>query len=227
MSGGLGFLDIILFAMLAAFLIYRLGSVLGKRTGHEQQRPDVFGGGAAPGSEEAHEDNVISLPDRTPEPDAVAVEPDTPLAAALTQIKLADQNFDERVFVGGAQAAFEMVVQAYATGDTDTLRNLLSDEVYENFAAAIQDRESKNQTHETTMVGIDATEIIEAEMEGRNAFVTVKYISEQVNVTRDADGEVAEGDPSAVVRITDIWTFARDVSAADPNWTLIATRSPN
>ncbi len=224
MSGGLGFIDIILFAMLAAFLIYRLGSVLGKRTGHEQQRPDMFVTG---GAEEQREDNVISLLDRTPEPEEPSVEPGSPLEAALTQIKLADQTFDEAAFLVGATAAFEMVVNSFAEGDTETLRNLLNDEAYENFAVAIRDREAQERTHETTVVGVDVVEIIEAEMQDRNALVTVKYVSEQVNVTREANGNVAEGDPSAVVRITDIWTFARNASSSDPNWTLVATRSPN
>ena len=224
MSGGLGFIDIILFAMLAVFLIYRLGSVLGKRTGHEQQRLDQFG---TSGADRQSEDNVISLPDRTPEPEGSSVEPGSPLEAALTQIKLADQMFDEADFITGATAAFEMVVDSFALGQTETLRNLLSDEVYENFAEAIRDRQAQERTHETTVVGIDVVEIIEAEMQDHDALVTVKYVSEQVNVTRDADGDVAEGHPSAVVRITDIWTFARNVSSSDPNWTLVATRSPN
>lgn len=225
MSGGLGFLDIILFAMLAAFLVYRLGSVLGKRTGNEQQRPDIPGAGAGP--DEGQEANVISLADRSLDPENELVEAASPLDAAITQIKLADRLFDEEGFVTGARMAFEMVVESFAGGDTATLRNLLSDDVYENFAAAIHDRVSKDQTHETTMVGFDVAEIIEAEMEGRNALVTVKYISDQVNVTRDAAGETIEGDPAAVTRITDIWTFARDVSSSSPNWVLIATRSPN
>jgi predicted lipid-binding transport protein (Tim44 family) len=225
MSGGLGFLDIILFAMLAAFLVYRLGSVLGKRTGNEQQRPDIPGAGAGP--DEGQEANVISLADRSLDPENELVEAASPLDAAITQIKLADRSFDEEGFVTGARMAFEMVVESFAGGDTATLRNLLSDDVYENFAAAIHDRVSKDQTHETTMVGFDVAEIIEAEMEGRNALVTVKYISDQVNVTRDAAGEAIEGDPAAVTRITDIWTFARDVSSSSPNWVLIATRSPN
>ncbi len=224
MSGGLGFIDIILFAMLAAFLIYRLGSVLGKRTGHEQKRPDPF---VTNGAEEQREDNVISLLDRTPEPETSSMEPGSPLEAALTQIKLADQTFDEAAFIVGATAAFEMVVNSFAEGDTETLRNLLSDEAYENFAMAIHDREAQERTHETTVVGVDVVEIIEAEMQDQNALVTVKYVSEQVNVTREANGNVAEGDPSAVVRITDIWTFARNASSSDPNWTLVATRSPN
>ena len=224
MSGGLGFIDIILFAMLAAFLIYRLGSVLGKRTGHEQQRPELYG---ASGDEAQREDNVISLPDRTPEPEESVSEPRSPLEAALTQIKLADRTFEASDFITGATAAFEMIVNSFAEGDTETLQNLLSDEVYENFAAAIRDREAQERTHETTVVGVDVAEIIEAEMQEQNALVTVKYVSEQVNVTRESNGDVAEGDPSAVVKITDIWTFARNVSSSDPNWILVATRSPN
>ena len=225
MSGGLGFLDIILCAMRAAFLVYRLGSVLGKRTGNEQRRPDISGAEASP--DEGQEANVISLADRSPDPENELAELASPLEAAITQIKLADQSFDEEGFVSGARAAFEMVVDSFANGDTDMLRSLLSDDVYENFAAAIHDRVSKNQTHLTTMVGFDVTEIIEAEMEGRNALVTVKYISDQVNVTQNSEGEVVDGDPTAVTRITDIWTFARDVSSSNPNWALIATRSPN
>ena len=225
MSGGLGFIDIILFGMLAAFLVYRLTNVLGKRTGHEQRRPDLFGksdGADAPG-----EENVVTLPDHSSESEEIKAEPESPLEAALTQIKLVDQNFDEGVFLGGARAAFEMVVDAFAQGDTDTLRNLLSDEVYENFAVAIRDRESKDRTLETTVVGVDVADIVESEIQGQDAFITVKYISEQVNVTREAGGEVVGGDPNAVVRVTDLWTFARDVSSTDPNWTLVATRSPN
>jgi len=225
MSGGLGFIDIILFAMLAAFLVYRLTSVLGKRTGHEQRRPDLFG--KSDGADEPGEDNVVTLPDHSSEPEKIKTEPESPLESALTQIKLADQTFDEKGFLGGAQAAFEMVVDAFAQGDTDTLRNLLSDEVYENFEVAIRDREAKDRTLETTVVGVDVADIVEGEIQGQDVLITVKYISEQVNVTREAGGEVVGGDPSAVVRVTDLWTFARDVSSTDPNWTLVATRSPN
>lgn len=225
MSGGLGFIDIILFAMLAAFLIYRLGSVLGKRTGHERERPDLFRAGTS--REANEEDNVVSLPDRGVEPDIEPARPMSPLDEGVAAVRLADRNFDPAEFAKGANSAFEMIVEGFARGDTETLQNLLSDEVYANFATAIQEREAANQTHETTIVGVDVAEIIEAELDGRTSLVTMKYVSEQVNVTREEDGSVADGDPSAVARITDIWTFARDVDSSDPNWTLVATRSPN
>jgi predicted lipid-binding transport protein (Tim44 family) len=221
MSGGLGFIDIILFAMLAAFLIYRLGSVLGKRTGNEQKRPDLFGAGVK--READPEENVISLPERGVEPEQVL----SPLDEGLAAIRSVDQNFDPGEFAQGANAAFEMIVEGFARGDTETLRNLLSDEVFSNFATAIQEREVANQSHETTIVGVETAEIVEAELDDWTALVTMKYVSEQVNVTRDEDGSVADGDASAVLRITDIWTFAREVNSSDPNWALVATRSPD
>jgi predicted lipid-binding transport protein (Tim44 family) len=225
MSGGLGFIDIILFAMLAAFLIYRLGSVLGKRTGNEQERPDLFGSGVK--READQEENVISLPERAVEPVDEPEQLVSSLDEGLVAIRSVDQNFDPGEFAQGANAAFEMIVEGFARGDTETLRNLLSDEVFSNFSTAIQEREAANQSHETTIVGVESAEIVEAELDDGTALVTMKYVSEQVNVTRDEDGSVADGDPIAVLRITDIWTFAREVNSSDPNWALVATRSPD
>lgn len=229
MNGGFEYFDIILFAMIAAFLVYRLGSVLGKRTGHERQGREPFGriggkeGGAA---DPAGNDNIVSMPSRTAPPEEE--ETDTPLGAAITQIKLADASFSHKGFLDGARAAFEMVITAFALGDMKTLRTLLSNEVYENFAEAIRSREKANQTRETTLVGIDVAEIIDASLEeNRYALVTVKYVSQQVNATRDEEHNVVDGDPNAIEKVTDIWTFRRDARASDPNWQLVATRSPN
>lgn len=224
MGGSFGFLDIILFAMVAAFLVYRLGTNLGKRTGHERRR-DPFGPVGAPKNAPAEtaKDNIVTLPDRGAEGPAEQ----TPLAAGITQIKVADPSFEPARFVDGARAAFEMIVAAFAAGDRETLRSFLSDTVYNNFASAIEAREQAGHTQETTLVGIDAVDILEARMDGRDAIVTIKYVSDQANVTRDAAGETIEGDPNAVVRVTDIWTFSRDTRSSDPNWTLIGTSSPD
>lgn len=227
MSGGFEYFDIILFAMIAAFLVYRLGSVLGKRTGHERQGREPFGrlGGKEAGAEGGN-DNVVAIPQRGAP--LHEEEPDTPLGAALTQIKLADSSFTRKDFLEGARAAFEMVITAFALGDMKTLRSLLSQDVYDNFAEAIRTRERANQTRETTLVGIDVAEIVEARLEDkRNAYVTVKYISQQVNATRDEAHNVVEGDPNAIEKVTDIWTFRRDARSSNPNWQLVATRSPN
>ena len=225
MSDGFAFFDIVFIAMVAAFLILRLRSVLGRRTGEEnRERWTTRTPRSAPAGAELPNDKVVRLPgrdngDATPAP----APADSPLDAALTQIKLADSNFDPRGFVKGAQAAFEMTVGAFAQGDTTALRPLLADEVYDNFAAAIRERQKAKRTLETTIIGIKSCDIVEARLEGRTAFVTVKFVSEQVNVTRDADGNAVEGDASAVTTVTDVWTFSRNTRARDPNWVLTAT----
>jgi predicted lipid-binding transport protein (Tim44 family) len=217
--------------------------VLGKRTGHEE-RPelDPFN------KKDTGDDKVIKLPDRgaerngegrrldeeelIEEAQSIAEEvadtpPDSPLAASLTQIKLADRNFDKDQFLGGARAAFEMIVAAFAAGDSKALRPLLANDVYDDFSGAIREREEAKESLETTLIGITSAEIIEAELRQKSAFVTVKFVSEQVNVTRDAEGRIVDGDPNHVAKVTDIWTFARNTRSRDPNWALVATRSPN
>lgn len=227
MNGEFEYFDIILFAMIAAFLVYRLGSVLGKRTGHERPGSKGFGsvGGNEGKSAESNNDNVVDMPhaDAASEEEK---EPETPLGAAITQIKVAEPGFTRTVFVQGARAAFEMVITAFALGDMRTLRSLLSDEVYDNFAEAIRSRERQSQTWETTLIGIDEVEIVEASVNGSNALIAVKFVSQQVNATRDESGKVVGGDPNSVEKVTDIWSFAHVLAASDPNWTLVATRSP-
>ena len=149
------------------------------------------------------------------------------LRASLEQIRRADHEFSPRRFVSGAQAAFEMVVEAFAKGDTATLRPLLGDDVYDEFAAAIRDRIAEGHIQETTIVALDAAEIISAEMRASTARVTVKFVSQQINVVRDKEGEEVGGDPSLIERVTDIWTFARNTRSSDPNWALIETSIPN
>ena len=241
------FIEIVILAAVAAFFIFKLRSVLGKRTGHEE-RPDFdpFQQAEDRAKKEAGDDKVIRLPDRAGERDkagrrleeeelieepqaesAAAEVADTPLAAGLTQIKLADRAFDKDEFLAGARAAFEMVIAAFAAGDTKTLRPLLANDVYDDFSGAIKEREDAKETLETTLIGITTAEIIEAELRQKTAFVTVKFVSEQVNVTRDSEGRIVDGDPNHVAKVTDLWTFARNTRSRDPNWALVATRSPN
>ncbi|MBM3539031.1 MAG: Tim44 domain-containing protein [Alphaproteobacteria bacterium] len=224
MGDGLAFFDIVFFALVAGFLILRLRSVLGRRTGNENRErwtprlPPRAGSKPGTPADRPLPDNVTPLPCREP-----ASMDGSPLGAAFTQIRLADPAFDPQRFSEGAKAAFEMIVTAFAQGDTASLRPLLADDVYENFAAAIKGRQDAKQTLETTLIGIKSAEIIEARMEGRTAYVTVKFISEQVNVTRNAAGEVVDGDANRVAAVTDIWTFARNTRASDPNWALVQT----
>lgn len=236
MSEGFQLFDIILFAMIAGFLVLRLRKALGRRTGHERRPTDQL---TRRKRAEQGKDNIIELPDRAgaaADADFEAVsgdeaesgkEAEDPLAAGLDRIETADSSFDREDFASGARAAFEMVVQAFAAGEVKTLRGLLNDEVFDDFNAAIERRQESGGTLETTLIGIKSAEILEARMEGRIAFITLKFVSEQVNVTRSGDGTVIEGDPNHVADVTDIWTFARNTRARDPNWTLVETRSQN
>ncbi|MBP2293865.1 putative lipid-binding transport protein (Tim44 family) [Azospirillum rugosum] len=221
------FVEILIFAMIAAFLVYRLRSVLGRRTGEERQRPNPFT--ARPDAPRAGApDNVVPMPGRDrPAPAAAAASPDEPVSlhAALAQIAAADSSFDEKHFLQGARGAFQMIVEAFAKGDTATLRPLLADDVYDNFARAVRDRQAAGETLETRIERIADADVVEARMDGRTALVTVKFVSEQMNVVRDRNGAVVDGDPNAVVEAVDVWTFARNTRASNPNWALVETRT--
>ncbi len=226
MNDGFQFIDIIFFAMVAAFLVLRLRSVLGRRTGQERPR-DIFG--RSPNAPSGSPDNVVELPDRRRATAAGAAEEryaGTPVGAGLSQIRDADPSFNPERFVQGGRAAFEMILAAYSRGDDAALRPLLNDEVFGNFQKAIAERQQAEETLETELVGIKSAEIAEATLDGGTALVTVRFVSEQVNAVRDGKGEVVDGDPNRVAEVIDLWTFARDTQSRDPNWALVATRSP-
>ncbi|HYG88984.1 MAG TPA: Tim44/TimA family putative adaptor protein [Azospirillum sp.] len=221
MGDGFVFIEIVIFAMIAAFLVYRLRSVLGRRTGEERQRPNPFS------PQPTRPDNVVPIPQRVPSEATFSPDEPVSLADALAQIHAADPNFDEKTFVQGARGAFQMVVEAFAKGDTATLRPLLSDDVYDNFVQAIRHRQSTGETLETRIDRIRDADVIEARLDDRNALVTVKFVSDQINVVRDAKGEIVDGDPRQPVEVVDIWTFRRNTRSRDPNWALVETRTPH
>ena len=227
MGEGLAFLDIILLGMVAAFVLLRLRSVLGRRSGHEQRNPRT----RIRQDQPEPDDNVISLPDREQPADgeieAALAGDDTPLGGALTQIALADRDFEPTEFLVGARTAYEMIVTAFAAGDTKSLKPFLSERVFDNFKSVIDSRKQTGQIQETTLVAINNAEIIEADLKGRTAELTVKFVSEMINVTKDTAGTVVGGDPSKVTSVTDFWTFTHNTRSSDPNWTLVATRSSN
>ena len=225
------YFDIFLFALIAVFLVLRLRGVLGRRTGNEKQGPsDIFGrqthdqdANGAQNEPASKTDNVYRLPDSANGQDAANVPSGT--FATLQKIQKSDPNFTQQDFLNGARMAFEMIVEYFAKGDKDGLNPLLSAEVYKNFAAAIA-RAEKGEHEETTLVGIKSATIHDASLEGRTAYVTVKFVSEEVSVIRNADGEVVSGDPNKVIEAEDLWTFARNIESRDPNWQLVATETP-
>ncbi len=214
--------DIILFAMIAAFLVLRLRSVLGRRTGNERRR-DMFIRQA-----DAARERVVALGQRRPAapmppPPPPAAAPLEAVAAGLARIRDADPGFEPTEFLEGARSAFGMIVEAFAAGDKDRLRPLLSDEVFGRFAAAIDERKAAGETMETRIVSVSELDIAEAGLDGPMARVTVKLVSEQINILRGHDGSIVDGDPEHPIEKTDFWSFTRDTHSSDPNWVLVAT----
>ena len=214
------YFDIILFAMVAGFLILRLRSVLGRRTGNERRR-ELFVRRPRPVSDK--------LPTMEPSTGTVnppaATSPVDTVAKGEDEIRRVDPSFDAAQFLDGARIAFEMIVAAFAKGDKSALQPLLSDEVFQQFAVAIDERMAARESLETRVLRLDGSDIVEAELLGRTAQVTVKLVSQQINVTRAMDGSIVDGDPEHPIEKTDYWTFARDTRSTDPNWVLIATSS--
>lgn len=237
--------NIILLAV-AVVVFLKLRSVLGRRTGEERPPFDPFSTDDK-ASASADGDKVVQLPRaRRPKTDedeqSIDAYPQTepyvvkdrwaglapqgsPLAETLTEISLADRHFDAKDFVTGAKAAYEMIVTAFANGERETLKPLLDTHVYKSFESVIADRQSRNETIDQTFIGITKTELHSAELTGTRARLTLRFVSELTACTKNADGVVIEGDPVTIRKVTDIWTFERDVTTNDPNWRLVATGS--
>ncbi|MGD0432708.1 MAG: Tim44/TimA family putative adaptor protein [Acetobacteraceae bacterium] len=219
-SGGFP-IDLILFGMIAAFLVLRLKSILGKRTGYE--RP--------PQPLQPREVPVTPSPVQSAAPvqtasaaQRVVPEPVSALGQTLAQMKTIDRNFSPGAFLDGAEKAFQMIVRAFAAGDRATLQPLLGEDTWKAFDLAITEREKAHQTHVTDIRAIHGITIDAAELKGAIAAITLRIVSDQVNMTRTESGQVISG-TDAVTEITDLWTFERDLSQTNPIWQLVAARS--
>lgn len=233
----------LIFLVIAVAIFLKLRSVLGRRTGDEEARFERYKQQEAQRRAAASsQDKIITLPRRdredAPKPaeeprSTAAVEErvkalagaDDSVAKGLMDIVRVDQSFEPDGFLKGAKVAYELIVTAFAEGNRRSLKELLSPEVFEGFAGAIGDRESRGETVEQTFVGIKAADIVEAELKNGISNVTVKFVSELITATRDRGGEVVAGDPKKIKEVTDIWTFSREVASRNPNWRLIATQA--
>ena len=227
----------IIFVALAVLIFLRLRSVLGQRTGRERPPYDPYSARDAVRTS-TNDNKVVTLPGRAAEPASVppveppapdrwkgVTEPGSPIARGLDAVVSVDRSFDLAHFLAGARAAYEMIVTAYAQADRRSLKGLLSREVFDGFDAAIREREARGEQAETRFVSIDKSEVTGAEVRGRIAQITLRFVSQLVSVTRDRSGAVIDGSPDKVTEVTDVWTFARDVSSRDPNWKLVATEA--
>ncbi len=220
-SGGFP-LDLVLFGMIAAFLVLRLRSILGRRTGYErpsQPSPPASGPATATGPViEGRAEPLAETPSR-PLPD-----PAGPLGQTLARMRQTDPAFDAARFLDGAEKAFRIIVGAFASGDRTTLRSLLADDTYHAFAQAIEAREAAGHVQVSEVRRMETVAVEAAELRGSVAVVTVRFVSDQVSFTRDKDGHPVVG-TDGVTEITDLWTFERDLATRDPTWRLVAARS--
>ncbi len=229
--------------VVAVFVILRLRSVLGRRTDEDEariaRRMRAREEHAAAASEKVvtlpqrDADNQAPLrPQEQPEEDlrnkveALGIKDGT-IKDGIISIAKRDPDFDVEHFMTGAKQAYEMIVTAFAEGNRNLLSDLLSEDVFEGFESAISDREDRDEKIDQSFVGISKADIVDAELSGNEANVTVKFVSQLISATRGSSGEVISGDPQSVMDVTDIWTFSRDVTSQDPNWRLIATQSPH
>jgi predicted lipid-binding transport protein (Tim44 family) len=251
MSGQFDFITLIAL-IVAVVAIIKLKNVLGHRTDDDEQRVERLRTRQREASQragaEAASADVITMPRRDHETGAPAPAAETSTVNAETRAKAypvtdpavttglleiakLDPEFDPQAFVDGAGRAYEMIVSAFAEGNRRMLKDLLSKDVFEGFSSAIGDRESREETLDQQFVGIKKSEIVEAEVKGGVAMVTIRFASELISAIRDKAGEVISGDAQKIKDVTDIWTFSRDISTAkarsNPNWRLMATQAPN
>ncbi len=214
------YLEILILAVVAAVILFRLYTVLGRRTGQEAPPPERYSlSGNAP-VDAPPKDNVVPLPSRS---EQIAERPADPVARGLFDIKLADRTFETEHFLAGARGAYETIVTAFARGDRTALRPLLAPDVFAAFDQVIAGREQRKETVEFTFVGFKDVKIVHALLKNRAAEITVAIGAQFIQATVNAGGQVIEGDAKSVRDVTDVWTFTRDVKARDPNWLLVAT----
>jgi len=222
-------LDILIFAIIAAVLIYRLNSVLGTRQGDEGSRPNPFATSTTPPPRPA----VITLKPTVVKPAAAKLDldlidadgnTDGKIETGLVEILAVDPAFDAAQFMAGAKYAFDMIVTSYAKGDRAALKPLLSQKIYADFDHGIAERELLAHTSVTEIHRINGAHIVEAHLGGTMAYITVDFSIEQTTTIRDNAGNIVEDSGKPTV-VEDIWTFTRDTRSSDPNWILIETRS--
>ena len=201
MSGNFGYLDIILLAMIAGFIVLRLRSILGRKTGHQDKVYTNFVDkkfGNFKNSEEA---------------------------TAKKSATEFDAN-DKKKFLKGAEIAYETILTSFSKGDRESLKNLLTEKMQANFSSAIEDRNSKKIKSELTFIGIKSSAIQKFEKTTGALFFTVKFVSEIISVKKDKDNKILEGDPNKIKTVIDHWKFTRKISSLNPNWYLADIKNP-
>ncbi len=211
-------IQLLVLAGIAVFLILKLRSVLGTREGFENPRVED--------DRHARRRDDFQVIEGGPDRDITDhVDEGSDAAVAFAKMKAADPSFNVSEFLGGARGAYEMILMAFERGDLASVLPFLSEDVYEAFATVVDEREKNGLTVEAEFVGVSDISIKDASYDDttQEAEITLRFTGELTYQVRDNAGDVVEGDAEQIKRQRDIWSFARDMDATDPNWRLVAT----
>ncbi len=211
------FLDIIIFAVIAVLLVLRLRSVLGQRTGYDEPQD---------------QSNMVRFRQIDKDNEPIMLHPDNQGSSVIAEkgldaLRRMDRSFSEKEFLSGATMAFDMILKAYAEGDLAQLKRLLGYDLLQSFTTSVQERNRAGESLTITLEDIKEASILKITVRDQIANITVHFNSVQTRVARDVDGEPIDGGDTGPSEYTDIWTFERDLSLADPNWKLVETESPD
>ncbi|WP_321395763.1 Tim44/TimA family putative adaptor protein [Emcibacter sp.] len=234
MDSGSDNIELIILALIAAFIIFQLRKVLGSRTGYDGSDDEDQ---SSFDRHQAEEDNVVPIrrdkagsserrendvPENEP---SVGVKKDSPFYGVLCQIRDIDRTFTLDIFLDGAEYAYRMILEAFWKGDKTDLRNMLNKEVFAQFSKVIDDMKADRHHFDNKLMDVERIDLEDVSLTGTMAEITVRYVSHMVLSTKDEENRIMSGDVTEPVKVTDIWTFCRDVKSSDPNWTLVATRN--
>lgn len=220
----MGSLDIILFAMVAGFIILRLRSELGNKTGGEPNPPGMADP-TGTNRGDIRDDEIINGEYETSPDNVIPLESNSELRDAFRQIQAADRNFTITNFVHGARTVYQMVLESFWSGDRETLKSYLSQDIYDQFEGAITAREKAEHILENKILDIVNIDIVDASLKNKIAEISVHFKAEIIAVTRDKDGKAIDGNMSDATILNDKWTFTRDTMSNDPSWLLVATHA--
>ena len=219
MNEGFAFFDIIIFAMLAGYLVFQLRRALGRRSDNQEPK-------SKPGHERrakhSEADNVVAI--NTGKSDNHEHEE---TLGGLTELREKDPSFSDTEFIKGSKEAFSWIVEAFSKGETSKLEPLLSKPLFKGFKQAIEDREADQLSLETNIVSIKSAQIHNVTLKQDQVNITVEYVTDQIKSTRNTNDEIVDGDPDTIETVTDLWTFNRNIKSNNPNWTLVKTETPS
>lgn len=213
--------EIVILAMIAAFLGMRLYSVLGRRAEHEEE---IIPTNRFDRGDEQSQLKPVQQPNaENPQTERTLVGFPPAVERGLREISTADRSFALLNFLEGAKGAYELVLEAFWRGDKEELKDLCDDDVYESFASVIDEREEAGITMDNRLIRVEDVTVYSAELDGKTARIAVRFVSDIASVSYDKDGNVVAGSLDDAVESRDIWTFSRDIRSDDPQWLLDET----